>query len=79
MDEKASNRRLVAELCTVAGTCCPLAEKSLLQKIPFLLFDISTRLLLLLKTMGIGDPWAEGLNMGLDHSWGSGMSSLVAF
>ena len=39
---------------------------------------ISRRLLLLLKTMGIGDPWAEGLNMGLDHSWGSGMSSLVA-
>ena len=28
--------------------------------------------------MGIRYPWAEGLNMGLDHSWGSGMSSRVA-
>ena len=28
--------------------------------------------------MGIRYPWAEGLNMGLNHSWGSGMSSRVA-
>ena len=28
--------------------------------------------------MGIHYPRAEGLNMGLDHEWGSGMSSRVA-
>ena len=61
------------------ASCCRIAEKLLLQKKSLLFVIDGHALLLLLITMGIGDPWAEGLNMGLDHSWGSGMSSLVAF